>query len=69
MSDKISVNHGTKQGGLNSPFIFNIFYEDLITELQTCNYGVTIKDLCVNIIYVVQMTFCCVAQVLVVCKR
>ena len=51
MSDKISVNRGTKQGGLISPFIFNIFYEVLITELQTCNYVVTIKDLRVTLIY------------------
>ena len=51
MSDKISVNRGTKQNGLNSPFIFNIFYGVLITELQTCNYVVTIKDLRVTLIY------------------
>jgi hypothetical protein len=50
IGDKINVNRGTKQGGLTSPFIFNVFYEDLINDLQSCNHGVTIKGLHINTI-------------------
>ena len=40
--NKISVNRGTRQGGLTSPFIFNLFYQNLIDKLNTCNCGITI---------------------------
>ena len=30
LSDKIYVTRGTRQGGLASPFIFNLFYKELI---------------------------------------
>ena len=34
ISERIPVQCGTKQGGFTSPFIFNVFYEDLINTLQ-----------------------------------
>ena len=43
LSDYIPVQHGTKQGGLCSPFIFNLLYHDLVSKLQTSNYGVKIR--------------------------
>ena len=42
LSDKIPVKCGTRQGGLTSPLLFNIFYEDTVRELQTYDCGVII---------------------------
>jgi hypothetical protein len=42
MSEWIPVTRGIKQGGLTSPFFFNLFYHQLIEELQNSKNGVTI---------------------------
>ena len=42
ISHCIPVNCRTKQGGLTSPFIFNLFYQPLVQKLQDSNYGVRI---------------------------
>ena len=42
LSDRIPVKRGTRQGGLTSPLLFNIFYEDIVRELQTYDCGVII---------------------------
>ena len=42
LSDNIPVKRGTRQGGLTSTLLFNLFYQDLVTELQSCNSGVII---------------------------
>ena len=42
LSNPIPVQVGTRQGGLSSPFLFNLFYEDLIDKLNTENCGVSI---------------------------
>ena len=34
LSEPITVHKGTRQGGLSSPFLFNLFYQDLINELS-----------------------------------
>ena len=42
LSTPIPVQIGTRQGGLSSPFLFNLFYEELIDTLNTENCGVNI---------------------------
>ena len=42
LSAPIPVKIGTRQGGLSSPFLFNLFYEELINELNNENCGVSI---------------------------
>ena len=42
LSDNIMVKRGTRQGGLTSSLLFNLFYQGLINELQLCNTGVKI---------------------------
>ena len=42
LSDNIPVKRGTRQGGLTSTLLFNLFYQDLVTELQSYNSGVII---------------------------
>ena len=39
---KIRVECGTKQGGLTSPMLFNLFYADLVNKLQSSDCGVRI---------------------------
>lgn len=34
LSSRIRVERGTRQGGLSSPFLFNIFYQDMMVELS-----------------------------------
>jgi hypothetical protein len=41
LGNPIPVERGTRQGGLSSPFLFNLFYEDLIEMLRTEKCGVT----------------------------
>ena len=49
ISNVIPVQCGTRQGGLTSPFIFNVFYKDLIDELSACDNGVSIKGNMFNV--------------------
>jgi hypothetical protein len=38
----IQVQRGTRQGGLSSPFLFNVFYQDMIAQLSSMDCGVQI---------------------------
>ena len=44
LSGPIRVSVGTKQGGLSSPFLFNIFYQGLIDEFSQMNCGICISN-------------------------
>ena len=37
------VERGTRQGGLSFPLLFNMFYRDLIEQLDSMDCGVTIN--------------------------
>lgn len=43
LSPRIPVLKGTRQGGLSSPLLFNLFYRDLISALNSETCGVTIQ--------------------------
>ena len=38
----IPVKRGTRQGGLSSPFLFNIFYQEMISSLNASQCGISI---------------------------
>ena len=45
----IQICKGTRQGGLSSPLLFNLFYKDLIDELENCDGGATIGNVHFNV--------------------
>ena len=50
LSSEISVERGTRQGGLTSPLIFNAFYQDLVQKLQNNNqHGIVINGITYNV--------------------
>ena len=54
----ISIECGTRQGGPTSPLIFNLFYEELISDLNQLDYGITVGNSNYNVI-------CCADDILV----
>ena len=44
ISPPIKVNTGIHQGGLSSPMLFNLFYQNLISELNSLNIGIIINN-------------------------
>ena len=49
LSNVIRFHRGTRQGGISSPFLFNIFYQDLIDELSTTIGGINICNCTYNV--------------------
>ena len=60
MSNPIAVQRGTRQGGLSSPFLFNILYQDLVTKLSDMPCGINIDGVNYNV--------CCYADDLLLCS-
>ena len=44
LGSKIVIGKGTRQGGLTSTLLFNLFYKDLIDELAECEGGISIAS-------------------------
>ena len=44
LGKEIKIYKGTRQGGLTSSMLFNLFYKDLIDELESCDGGVAIGN-------------------------
>ena len=49
ISDSMPVERGTRQGGLTSPLLFNIFYKSLVEHLDSMDCGVTIRGVHYNV--------------------
>ena len=49
LSSAIKVSVGPRQGGLSSPFLFNLFYQDLISLLSNYSGGITIHNDAYNV--------------------
>jgi hypothetical protein len=60
MSQPILIRKGTRQGGLSSPFIFNLLYQDLMDELSSMQCGISIDNTSYNM--------CCYADDILLCS-
>ena len=49
LSDPINIGIGTRQGGLSSPFLFNLFYQDLVNSLSNMKCGISINCATYNV--------------------
>ena len=49
LSKPINVRRGTRQGGLTSPFIFNLCYQDMIDNISNLKKGIKIGDSSFNV--------------------
>ena len=49
ISHPIQIEKGTRQGGLSSPFIFNILYQDMVKSLADMNCGIRIGTATYNV--------------------
>jgi hypothetical protein len=49
VSDSMPVERGTRQGGLTSPLLFNIFYNGLVEHLDSMDCGITIRGVHCNV--------------------
>ena len=48
-SAPIKIQKGTKQGGLSSTFLFNLFYQDMVHLLNSLNCGICINNCNYNV--------------------
>ena len=60
ISNPIAIQKGTRQGGLTSPFLFNILYQYLVAKLSNMSWGIAIEDVKYNV--------CCYADDLLLCS-
>ena len=49
LSRSIKVSIGTRQGGLTSLLLFNVFYQELVHLLSICYCGITINNETYNV--------------------
>ena len=60
LSDMIHIHKGTRQGGLSSPFLFNLLYQDMMEELSQMNCGISMGHMTFNA--------CCYADDVILCS-
>ena len=60
LSQPITIRKGTRQGGLSSPFLFNLLYQDLVEELSEMHCGIAVEGTTYNL--------CCYADDLLLCS-
>ena len=47
-SAKFKVTNGVRQGGILSPYLFNVYVDELSEELDKCNIGCNINEHLIN---------------------
>ena len=49
LGQRLPVKRGTRQGGLSSPWIFNLLYEDLINNISHSDSGISLRGETYNV--------------------
>jgi hypothetical protein len=60
LSGIIHIWKGTRQGGLSSPFLFNLLYQDMMSELSNMTCGISVNGITYNA--------CCYADDVLLCS-
>lgn len=63
ISQGINILKGTRQGGLSSPFLFNLFYQNMIDELSHMKSGICINNVTYNVFCYADDLLLCSASV------
>ena len=63
LSESLKIDKGTRQGGLSYPFLFNIFYQEMIQELTNTKAGIVINDMSYNVFCYADDILLCSASV------
>ena len=58
LSDPFHVNNGVRQGGILSPYLFNVYMDDLSQSLNCCKTGCLAGEIMINHLPM-QTTWCC----------
>ena len=75
LSGKLCVSNGVRQGGIPSPYLCNVYMDDLSTNLNTCNVGCLSGTMMVNhLMYADDLVIFCpsaieLRKLLEVCER
>ena len=48
LSDPFHVNNGVRQGGILSPYLFNVYMDDLSQSLNCCKTGCLSGEIMIN---------------------
>ncbi len=75
MSDPFKVSNGVCQGGILSPYLFNVYMDDLSNELNACKIGYVSGNIIINhLMYADDLVLLCpyskgLATLLKICAR
>ena len=48
LSTKFKVTNGVRQGGILSPYLFNVYVDELSEQLKMCNVGCSMNGHLIN---------------------
>jgi hypothetical protein len=75
MSEPFTVSNGVRQGGILSPYLFNVYMDDLSHELNACKIGCMTGDIIINhLMYADDLVLLCpyskgLASLLKICEK
>ena len=62
-SSSFTVTNGVRQGGILSPYLFNVYVDDLSVKLNSCHVGCYYSGGCIKSVLNLQMTYIIIAHI------